>query len=109
MTLSNALAKLAGRAAKATVHKLPEPKAMSKKDMEKMSMPTMNEPYDDRPRIWLDDKEAPFLKDLKSGKDYTLVLQVRVKELVETARNGGKKEHRAELIITEIAAVPDSK
>lgn len=107
--LKKDLANLAKRAAKAKVHTLPEPKPLSKKDREAMAMPVMSEAYDDRPRLWLDDKEAPFLKDLKSGKDYTVVARIHVKELVETSTNGGKKEHRAELIITELLHVPESK
>lgn len=107
--LKKELAGLAKQAAKVKVHALPEPKPMSKKDMEKMAVPTMGEPYDERPRIYLEDKEAPFLADWKSGSDHTLVLRVHVKDYTKHSTNDEKPRVSATLIITEIAAVPDSK
>lgn len=105
--LKKDLANLAKRAAQVKVHTLPEPKPPSKKDKEAMAMPVHG--YDERPRLYLDDKEAPFLKDWEGGKDYTLVLRVHVEDHIESSHNGDKKQYRATLIVTEIAAVPESK
>lgn len=107
MQLSKDMMALAKQAAKIKVHTLPEPKPPSKKDMQAMSMP-----MDSRPSLYLDDKEAPFIKDWETGKEYTMVLRVKMTgSSTRTHMEDGKSHERmsADLEICEIAALPAKK
>jgi ribosomal protein L21E len=87
---------------KPNIQKLEEPK------QEKAKKSDMNMMYDDRPRLYLNDKEMPTMKNYKAGDKVVLVCECTIKSMDMYDRMEGKESKKsmsAEMCIEAMADI----